>query len=401
MRTRIKTTALSFKASIVCIISVFILLAIVHRVSAQQRIPGDFKPEEFISLSRDIPMNTALEIINQLSMKYEHKMIIDPKEHKNKIGVDVDNMHWKRALEYILRSNLLKYVVHPRHYEIIEMTEQKSPKTIEEKINYKTREIEIKAIFFEADHQVLAEIGVDWSTLKNGTVKLRSFSNAASNVSDDILSFAGGYANDTWDVFALIKAFQNTNKGQIIATPQIRIMENEEGKIKVGKNFFLTTRDFAGNTRYSEYESGIILTVIPRIITQGKLSFIHLQIRAEKSDVIPSAGTVIKKTTEGKTQVLLLNGEETAMAGLFSNEITNSRKGVPFLKDLPWWFFGLKYLFGYNSQQVTKKELIILIKAEIVPSLVTRLKSKILERNYLKERRNQFQQKMRQLRKNK
>jgi type IV pilus assembly protein PilQ len=194
-------------------------------------------------------------------------------------------------------------------------------------------------------------------------------------------------------VFALIKTFESLNKGQVIATPQIRIMEGQQGKIKVGKNFFLTTRDFAGNTRYSEYESGTILTVIPQLITEGKLTFIHLEITAEKSDVVPTDVGVTKKITEGRTEVLLLNKEETAMAGLFSNEVTTVRKGIPLLKDLPWWFFGLKYLFGFNSHQVTKKELIILIKAEIVPSVLARLKSKILERDYFKERKKEFKKK--------
>ena len=379
----------------------FILLMSLSSLKAQENIPREYNPEEFISLSREITMDAALEIINQLSTKYENKMLIDPGEHRGKIGVDVDNMHWKRALEYILRSNLLKYVDHPRHYEIEGMTKQKGTQELEEKINFTTREIEIKAIFFEADQQALSEVGIDWSTIKNGKVKLQVFSNSARSVGDDIFSVLGGYANDTYEVTTIIKAFQSSNKGQVIATPQIRIMEGEEGKIKVGKNFFLTTRDFAGNTRYEQYESGTILTVLPRIITQGKLSFIHLEIEAEKSDVLPGAVNVIKKVTEGRTQVLLLNGEETAMAGLLSNEQSYVRKGVPVLKDLPWWFFGLRYLFGFNSQQIMKKELIILIKAEIVPNLVSRLKSKILERNYLLERKREFDQKVRSLRKNK
>ena len=363
-------------------------------IHAQENIPRDYSPEEFISLSRDVTMDVALEIINQLSTKYEDKMILDPKERKGKIGVVVDNMHWKRALEYILRSNLLKYNERPRHYEIVELSEQKSAKEPEEKINFATREIEIKAIFFEADQQALAEVGIDWSTIRNGTVRLRIASNSAQNVGDNIFSVLGGWSNGTYEITSIIKAFQSTNKGQVIATPQIRIMEGEEGKIKVGKNFFLTTRDFAGNTRYEQYESGTILTVLPRIITQGKLSFIHLEIQAEKSDVLPGAVNVIKKITEGRTQVLLLNGEETAMAGLISNEQTFVRKGVPLLKDLPWWFFGLRYLFGFNSQQIMKKELIILIKAEIVPNLLNRMKSKILEKNYLEERKREFDQKM-------
>lgn len=327
------------------------------RVSAQEEeAPREYAPEEFISLSRDMSIDAALEIINQLSTKYEGRMILDPKDRKNKIGVDVVDMHWKRALEYILKSNLLKYVVHPRHYEISEMVEPKEKAAAEDQLSFGSREVEIKAIFFEADQQTLAEVGVDWSTLRNGTVQVRADLTGTKGMADELFAITGGYQNQTCRVFALIKAFQSLNKGQVIATPQVRILEGEEGKIKVGKNFFLTTRDFAGNTRYSEYESGIILTVVPEIITQGKLSFIHLQISAEKSDVVPGAVNVVKKITEGRTQVLLLNGEETAMAGLISNEQITVRKGVPILKDLPGWLFGLKYLFGFNSQQVTRKE---------------------------------------------
>lgn len=382
----------------------FVLLGILFEynfLKAQDTIPRDYTPEEYISLNRNITMDVALDIINQLSTKYEGKMIIDPNDNKAAIGVEVNNMPWKKALEYILRSNLLKYVEHPRHYEIVKMVEGKASKKPETDIDFMTREIEIKAVFFEADQQALSEVGIDWSTVKNGKVKLEVASHSAQQVTDNIFSILGGYANDTYEITTIFKAFQSLNKGQVIATPQIRIMEGQEGKINVGKNFFLTTMDFAGNTRYQQYESGTILTVLPRIITQGKLSFIHLEIKAEKSDVVPGAVNITKKITEGRTQVLLLNGEETAMAGLFSNEQTNVRKGIPLLKDLPWWFFGLRYLFGYNSQMITKKELIILIKAEIVPNLVERLKSKILERNYLLKRKREFDQRVKNFKKNK
>ncbi len=364
----------------------------------EEGVPGEYDPEEFISINSDLTMDVALEIIDQLSTKYEDKMIIDPGEHKGKIGVVVDNMHWKRALEYILKSNLLSYKTHPRHYEIVGMKEQEDKKGPSH-ITYETREIEIKAIFFEADHQTLSEIGIDWSTIKDGKVRLYSEMRAGSNVTSDLFSAGGQFIGKQLSVFTLIRTIQSLNKGQIIASPQIRIVEGQEGKIKVGKNFFLTTRDFAGNTRYSEYESGTILSVIPNIITEGKLQFIHLEIKAEKSDVVPSDVGVTKKITEGRTEVLLLNGEETAMAGLFSNEQTTLRKGVPILKDLPWWCLGLRFFFGYSSEQVIKKELIILIQAEIVPSVVSRLKSKILQKDYLQDRKQNFDKKLNELKK--
>jgi type IV pilus assembly protein PilQ len=46
---------------------------------------------------------------------------------------------------------------------------------------------------------------------------------------------------------------------------------------------------------------------------------------------------------------------------------------VPFLKDLPWYVFGLRYLFGSDEVRLSKKELVILLKAELVPTLKDRL----------------------------
>jgi type II secretory pathway component GspD/PulD (secretin) len=54
--------------------------------------------------------------------------------------------------------------------------------------------------------------------------------------------------------------------------------------------------------------------------------------------------TEIRKTT-ANTQVLMFNGEETVLGGLFVNEEAVVRNGIPLLKDLPGWFFGLQISF--------------------------------------------------------
>ncbi|MEE4312809.1 MAG: hypothetical protein V2J62_13180, partial [candidate division KSB1 bacterium] len=182
-----------------CLIIIFSSMIITTTLGAQERIPGEYDPEEFISLNSGLGINTALEIINQLSQRYENKMIIDQEERSKPIGVVVDNMHWKRALEYILRSNLLKYVEHPRHYEIVAMKEEE---TVQDPmaVTYETREIEIKAVFFEADQQTLAEIGVDWSTLKDGKVKILSRAEMGSQSQSDLFSVTGQYVGNEWSV---------------------------------------------------------------------------------------------------------------------------------------------------------------------------------------------------------
>jgi len=72
----------------------------------------------------------------------------------------------------------------------------------------------------------------------------------------------------------------------------------------------------------------------------------------------------------------LVNGEQTAIAGLYAEEKSTVRKGIPGVKDLPWWVLGLRYLTGYNSVDRTKKELVIVLKAELVPTLEDRVRAK-------------------------
>ena len=102
------------------------------------------------------------------------------------------------------------------------------------------------------------------------------------------------------------------------------------------------------------------------------IDYVYLKVRMERSSVIIGSLSTEKPKTEVTTNLLLLNGEETAIGGLIVNEETTVRRGIPFLKDLPWWVFGLRYIFGYDQNSLTQKEIILLIKAEILPTLKER-----------------------------
>jgi type IV pilus assembly protein PilQ len=230
-------------------------------------------------------------------------------------------------------------------------------------------------------------MGIDWTTFKNGTVRAQAF--GASNVGKEYLRILanGNLKNSTISVSALLRLFESKNKGEVLARPQIRVMDGQKGKIKVGKNFYLILQDFAGNSRYTEYEAGVILTVTPKIYGRSDSTFIYLDILAERSDVQNDVFGPTKSVTEGATRVLLLNGEETVLAGLLSHETLNLRRGIPILKDMPL----LKLLFSYNSKSVRKKELVILMEAKIVPTLLSRRNAPPLDLNrYLDRERQEF-----------
>jgi type IV pilus assembly protein PilQ len=121
------------------------------------------------------------------------------------------------------------------------------------------------------------------------------------------------------------------------------------------------------------YSAGTIVNVQPQVIIEQGVPFIHIAVDVERSSVTPGSVSTIINKTQAQTNLLLLDGEETVIGGLYNNEASNIRLGVPFLKDLPWYVFGLRYLFGYEKEEVTKKELVILLKAELVPTLQERI----------------------------
>jgi len=85
-----------------------------------------------------------------------------------------------------------------------------------------------------------------------------------------------------------------------------------------------------------------------------------------------------------QTQVTLLDGEQTVIGGLYATGESVSRRGIPLLKDLPGWFFGLRYVFGRTQTTTTQRELVIVLEARLIDSLFDRsqrpLDDQVLER---------------------
>ena len=102
----------------------------------------------------------------------------------------------------------------------------------------------------------------------------------------------------------------------------------------------------------------------------------NMTVDVERSSVTPGSVSTIINKTKANTDLLLLDGEETIIGGLYNNETNTARIGIPFLKDLPPYVLGLRYLFGYDRDEIKKKELIILLKAELVPTLQERVTEK-------------------------
>ena len=379
----------------------------------EDRPPREFtNPEEMISFDRRTPFPDAIEVLTNYAQQYENKFIIDRSQKTGPIGVSLPAMHWKDALNYIMRVQKLVVLESDDILEIVTEEEASAITTSEKSVQSSgisgqeidgisittgTREVRINATFFEGNKRALREIGVDWSTISNSvpdnisdflgeesseelpntefdgrfvSVNTKGAQNVSQSVFSSIVNL--GDVGGGIEVQALFSAFEADNLGEILATPSVKVMDGQEGRIQVGQDFSIKQRDFAGNVTDQFFSTGTILLVRPQIVEIEDTTLIYLELEAERSSAQPDPVSTVINKQQANTHALLLDGESTVIAGLYRTEESEVRRGIPFLKDLPGWFFGIKYLFGYNSVDRQESELIVLLQAELEDPLEER-----------------------------
>ena len=357
----------------------------------------NLKGTDLVSLRSDIKFKTAIELFRPF-IKKQGLLLVNLSDYDEPIGISIDKLYWKIALKNIVTVASLTTEIKNKMYLIKDIpTNIKEGETLvatEEK-NINKDEVLIKLTFFEADSDILNELGIDWSTLANGKVNMTSTLNTSDQVTENIFSliFKKSFetASGTVDVNAIFKAFEAKGKGHVISTPQITVLSGNEGYVHDGENFSIKTTDKDGNTTDTFFSSGTIIKVTPIVKTDSKGNkFIQLSIDAQRSSASPSVVSTVVKISETKTQKILYDGEETVVGGLTVKDEQHARKGIPILKDLPPWFFGIRYLAGYEKLSVKSKELLIIIQAHILKNIYDREKEKQDVKVQIKESRKSF-----------
>ena len=380
------------------IITYFVLsLFIVLQASPQEYWERRFKtyqnPDELVTMSETLPFNQAIELLSKVSESVSGRRIVSTAQRKDPIGIEITNMPYDKALLMIVNFAGLEYETKEDVIIIKSKTAEEFEKTPDTYAPVTQREVKISAVFFELDVQKARKVGFDWNFLLSGD-KSNIAGLYRSEVERDPNATGGQStqqglqpefklgANGDFKVgnffgqaTAVFKFFETNGIGEIISNPSIVVRDRNEGKIQIGSDFSVRTKDFAGNTTEKFFPTGTIITVTPYIQKEEGIDYVLLNIGVERSSFTSTDVTTEIKKTTAATQVLMLNGEETVIGGLFTNEETVSRNGIPFLKDLPWWVFGIRYLTGYDETTTVKKELVILLKTEMVPTLQERFEN--------------------------
>jgi len=168
---------------------------------------------------------------------------------------------------------------------------------------------------------------------------------------------------------ALVQALEGEKGANVLSTPKVITMDNQESSIIVGENIpIITGQSSSGGagtsdpfTTIEREDVGVKLIVTPSI-SEGDL--VRLEIEQEISGVSPStAGAdIITTKRQIKTNVLADDGETIILGGLIRDDVQMSESKVPLLGDIPW----IGNLFKSTSKEVTKQNLLVFLRPTIL-----------------------------------
>jgi type IV pilus assembly protein PilQ len=371
---------------------ILIFLCLTSFVLAQD-LSAPVSPDEKITLIRELEFADAVNMLESLSREYAGKKIVNMSSYSGAINISINQMYWLEALNILVDLHDLQLEELPGAYVIKDPPEEEEAPEEELGIKPDTKQIKISAVFFKVDKSFLSSLGIDWSTLYNGEVIASANFSAADKVVENMFSATGSTTLESGDVSininSLLKVIESNQLGSVIARPNVIVLSGKEGYIQVGEDFSIkSTDEETGEVTDKFFSTGTIMRVSPTIIEGDGEAAIHLVTMVEKSSATPGELSTIINRSTSQTELLMYSGEEQVIGGLYSTEETIVRSGIPFLKDLPWWVLGIRYLTGFNKKEHNVREMIIILKAEIVHSIADRKN----ESRSLKQRVKEHQQ---------
>lgn len=172
----------------------------------------------------------------------------------------------------------------------------------------------------------------------------------------------------TWGI--LLQALSSSAAANLLSTPSIITLDNQESEIIVGQNVpFRTgqatvTGDGTTNpfTTIERRDIGLTLKVTPSISADGLVRLVVEQTTEDVADSIEDASDIITNKREIKTTVLADDGETIVLGGLIRDDYRISKSKVPLLGDIP--FIGR--LFSSESESRIKRNLLVFLRPTIM-----------------------------------
>jgi general secretion pathway protein D len=280
-----------------------------------------------------------------------------------------------------------------------------------DQLDARRSQVYIEALIVELSATTGANLGIQWQGAllsqggNNGVYGSTSFGAGNTNIVD-LTAIGNGVAQSTTastlaaasgllanglnvgilhkfgNVFGLgglLQALATSADANVLSTPNLITLDNEEAKIVVGQNVPVVTGSYATPTAntstsvtafntFDRRDVGITLHVKPQITTNGVLK---LQLYQEDSSVDQTTtnnpGGVTINTRSIQSTILADDGEIIVLGGLMQDNYSTSNSKIPLLGDIPW----IGQLFRSEAKTRTKTNLMVFLRPVIVRDQAT------------------------------
>jgi general secretion pathway protein D len=187
------------------------------------------------------------------------------------------------------------------------------------------------------------------------------------------LSLGWGNLDDSLSMTVILNALKEQTNANILSTPSLLTLDNQEAYITVGQNVPFVTGSFTntgagGDGAQNPFQTierenvGITLTVTPHVNEGDSVVLDIEQEVSSLSGLSVAASDLITNERKLQTKVLAVDGEVIVLGGLIKDDLQDAQQKVPILGDIPW----LGRLFRTDKVQITKNNLMIFIRATVI-----------------------------------
>lgn len=268
--------------------------------------------------------------------------------------------------------------------------------SVVERLDIRRAQVLVEAIIVEMTIDEDEELGVEWlfSNSENGVFGGSIDNGSIGGVASALLPGTDGVTGSIADLAAgiigtggnslgvagttsgeefsaLLQALDSSSKANILSTPSLMTLDNNEATISVGQNVPFRTGEFtnaggaAGTVNpfstIQREDVGISLTVTPQVNEGNK---VLLNISQEVSNIASSGAIdgIITNQSTITTQILATDGEIVVLGGLISENVQDSSNQIPILGSIPI----LGNLFKFQSTNLLKSNLMVFLRAKII-----------------------------------
>jgi general secretion pathway protein D len=227
----------------------------------------------------------------------------------------------------------------------------------------------IEAVVTEVTLNDGLQYGVQWF-LTNGDMRT-ALSNTQSPQPLPMFPGFNYFFNSGNGIRATLTALSSVTDIKVVSSPTLLVLNNHTAAIEVGDQVPIATQSAvsvqnpdAPIVNAIEYrDTGVILRVTPRVNDGG---LVLLDISQEVSDVAETASSTINSPTIQQrriaSSVAVQDGRTIALGGLIRDNRTDTKGGIPYLKDIP--IFG--NLFSNTDRSHKRTELLVLLTPRVV-----------------------------------